>query len=49
MVTVHALGHKLWMRYAIIVLLNAEEGFESNKPHQDVLLNIYCQHSEISY
>ena len=37
MVIVHAMGHNLWVRDVIIVLLSTEEGFELNKPHQDVL------------
>ena len=49
MVTLHALGHILWMTDTIIVLLTAVEGFEWNKPHQDVLLDIYLQHGEINH
>ena len=48
MVTIHAFYHNLWVRDALVALPTVEERFEWNEPHQDILLNVYCQHDEIN-
>ena len=41
-----ALCHILWVIDTEIVFLTAVELLGWNKTHQDLLLNIYCQHGE---